>query len=290
MRGRQTLMALLAAAALMVGCFVDSTEPGHVVDLRLSLNAPGSSVVATGATFSPWDSEGVFQLEKWSKYVRVAVEHRDGYELEPLQDARQGGQASDACALCYPGSWPSPTKGIGAGEGEYGEVDVELKLPAGDNRRLRALAYLVETGKSRVLVYMEDTVKTSAGKTVKTMDLIAGSELDLRVSMTLHPAGKVNATIRCGASGADNYVPYRLALRDARAQVMYPFQALTRSTDSYTTEITGVPVGRPHYTVIQLKHVTDGSLLKTVVVKKPSFAVTIPNDTLAVNLDIACKF
>ena len=288
MRGRQTHLALLAVAALMGGCFVDSSDPGYLVELRLSLNAPGSSVMATGATFSPWDSEGVFQLEKWSKYVRVAVEHKDGYELEPLQDARQGGQASDACPLCYPGSWPSPAKGIGAGEGEYGEVEVELKLPAGDNRRLRALAYLVETGKLRV--YKEDTVKTSAGKKVESMDLTAGSELDLRVSMTGHPAGKVNATFRCSTTSTDDYVPYRLALRDAWAQVQYPFQVLTEGTDSYTAEVTGVPVGRPHYTVVQLKHPTDERKLKTVVVKKPSFTVSMANDTQVVNLDIPCNF
>ena len=253
----------------------------------MSLQAPGTSL-ATSPTFNPWDSEGVFLLEKWSKYVRVAVEHADGYELEPIQETKK---ANDPCKLCYPGSWPSPTRGIGAGEGQYGEVEVELRLPAGDNRRLRALAFLVETGGTRVLVYKEDTIKTGAGEAVQTMDLTAGAELDLRVSMTSHPAGTVAANIRCNAtSGAEEYVPTKLALRDARALVQYPFQALTRNAHDHTAAVIGVPVGRPHYTVVQLQHATDATRLKTVVIKKPSFAVSTANDTQAVTLDIPCKY
>ena len=285
--GKHYTCSLLAAAALMGGCFVDSTDPLDVVELSLSLNTPGTGMLATSPTFTPWDSEGVFLLEKWSKYVRVAVEHKDGYELEPIQEPKK---ANNACALCYPGSWPSPDKGIGEGEGEYGEVEVALKLPAGDNRRLRALAYLVEPGKPRVVVYKEDTVKTSAGKKVESMDLTAGTELDLRVSMTRHPAGTASVTVRCKVgAGTDTYTPVGLALRDARAQVQYPFVALTKGTDSYTAVISGVPVGRPHYTLIKLEHVTDGSKVQTVTIKKPSFTVEIDNDTLAVNLDISCQ-
>ncbi len=283
------LLPLTLSAALLAGCFVDSTEPEEVVQLTLSLGAPGTSLAAS-PTFNPWDKEGVFQLEKWSKYVRVAFEHKDGYELEPIQPPKK---ADDPCALCYPASWPSPALGIGAGEGEYGEVEVDLKLPAGNNRRLRALAYLVETGRSRVLVYREDTVKTAAGKKVQTMDLTAGAQLDLRVSMTMHPAGKVAATLRCtAATGAKEYAPARIALRDARAQVQYPFVKLTQATGeiSYTVEIPGVPTLRPHYAVVELRQIEDTSKTRTLVIKKPSFTLSIPNDTLAVNLDIPCKF
>lgn len=287
MRGKHQLLSLLAASALLGGCFVDSTDPVDVVELSLSLNPPGTGMVATGSTFNPWDSQGVFLLEKWSKYVRVSVEHEDGYELPPIQEPSK---KSGSCALCYPASWPSPAAGIGSGEGEFGEVDVALRLPAGNKRRLRALAYLVETGKSRVLVYKEDTVKTKAGKTVQTMDLTAGTELDLRVSMTMHPAGKAAVTVRCKAgAGADNYAPTSLAVRDARAQVQHPFLALTKSTGSYSAVVSGVPVGRPHYTLIKLKHVSDTSKELTVTVMKPSFSVAIANDTLAVNLDISCQ-
>lgn len=287
--GARRLVIFVLAAALLAGCFVDSTEPEEIVQVTLSLGAPGTSL-ATSPTFNPWDKEGVFQLDKWSKYVRVAFEHKDGYELEPIQPPKK---ANDPCALCYPASWPSPTLGIGEGEGEYGEVQVTMKLPAGNNRRLRALAYLVETGKSRVLVYREDTVKTAAGKKVQTMNLTAGAQLDLRVSMTLHDAGKVAATVRCtAATGARSYAPARIALRDARAHVQYPFQKLTQATGdtSYTVEVTGVPTARPHYVVIELRGTSDTTKTRTLVVKKPSFAVNTPNDTLAVNLDIPCQF
>ena len=51
-----------------------------------------------------------------------------------------------------------------------------------------------------------------------------------------------------------------------------------------------MPVGRPHYTVIQLKHVSDATKVKTIVVKKPSFTVNLVNDTQYVTLDIPCMY
>lgn len=275
----------LGLAMALGACFVDSVDPREVVQVNLALQLPGPRTVAPGGSFSPWDSSNIFWLDRWSKYVRVALVDRDDLEVPALNVLPSG----SSCTACYPASWPSPARDVVVREGELGQLEVELIVEAKDELRLRVLGYHVEPSTRRVVVYREGSVQ-SGGTPIKSLNLRAGTQTDLDVIMQLHPSGTVDATIRCKDSAGDTHVPMSLALRDARSQVLYPFQPLTQSINAFKGKIYGVPVGRPHYTHVLLQHLTDSSQRKTIVVTKPNFTLTTPNDTQLVNIDIPCKF
>jgi len=82
---RLALLALLLP--LLGGCLVSPLPDED--ELRIELALPPSGVRSPEATFTPWDSQGLFHLEKFPKLVRVAVESQD-YELRT-------------------GTWPGPS-------------------------------------------------------------------------------------------------------------------------------------------------------------------------------------
>ena len=251
------LLLLAPLAALAAGCFV-SPLPEETLSLRLEL--PPSGERQASATFSPWDPQGLFHMEKFPKLVRVAVESQD-YELKT-------------------GTWPDPALGIGAGEGEDGSVGVELSVPAGSDRRLRALGYLLD-GTGAVRVYREATPLT--------LSLIAGKQAEATLPMVVHPSGSVALTVRCETGNQEPWQPIEVSLVDAKAFVMHTPRRLGLDTTGALKVTIAVPIGRPHWTRVTLKNASLEQL--TVLdVRKPTYSVTTEGETAAVDLPIPCTF
>jgi hypothetical protein len=255
------LPALLLAALLALpgqGCFISPSDDGELARIALSLDMPAAGALAAGQTSSPFDNQDLFHLDVFPKFVRVAVEVED-YELTS-------------------GTWPDPERG-GVGEGDEGEVDVALQVPAGEGRRITVLAYIHEL--ERVIPYRQQKPAT--------VDLVAGTTTDLTLEMVRHETGKVAASVRCQQGNTGLWQPERISIVDARAMVVFPKEKL--ETDIYTqalkTEVAGVPVNRAFWARIYLKHLVTGET-DFMDVRLPTFQVKTANDTSPVNLSIPC--
>jgi hypothetical protein len=257
---RLTLITLLLALA--PACFVDPYPDDKLVPVSLSLGlASGSSILGANPTNSPFDQQDLFHLESFPKFVRVGVE-LDDYELTS-------------------GSWPDPDKGVGQGESASGEVQVELLVPAGPGRTVKALGYLLEQG--QVKVYRQASTKT--------LDLAAGRTTDLSIYLVLHDAGTLDVSVRCQQGNSGKWQPQQISIVDARAQVVFP--AVNLSLDPFTyalsAEIPGVPTGRPFWVRVFLKQSSSsGGQIKFLDQRIPTFEVSSPNATTPVNLSIPC--
>jgi hypothetical protein len=250
-------LALVGLAALaLAGCLVSPLPEEEALELRLEL--PASGVRTPSAAFSPWDLQGLFHLEKFPKLVRVAVESQD-YELTN-------------------GTWPDPSRGIGEGEGADGAVTVELSVPAGSGRRLRALGYLVDA---------EGEVKVYRELAPLTLSLVAGKVSEATLPMTAHPRGQVAFTVRCETGNQDPFQPFEVALVDAKALVMHPARRLAVDEVGALKVTIPAPVGRPHWTRITLRNASLGQFM-ALDVRKPTYVVASEGETAVVDLVVPC--
>jgi hypothetical protein len=252
--------AILSLLAL-VGCFVNPTDE-ETAQVTFSVAAPAASVSskvqAQGSKY--WDALGLFYLYKFPKYVRVAVEHADGYELAS-------------------GTWPDPEQGIGTfGEGDQGEVEVNMEVPVGNGRRLRVIGFVQDM--DQVLVFGEEREQR--------LDLAPGQSLDLNIDTALLPTGRADITIRCDQGNTGAFQPHRVFLIDIRAAVVFPPVELGQDdvTQSLKAEIP-VPVGRYFWPRIIIKNAMTGQE-QSVEVRNPTFRVTAPDETKAVSYVIPC--
>lgn len=257
MRSLAALIALLSG-----GCFVNPVE--ETARMTLSVGVPpapsvSSKVQAQASKY--WDTLGLFYLFRFPKYVRVAVEHADGYELAS-------------------GTWPDPERGVGtSGEGPQGEVEVTMQVPVGNGRRLRVLGYVQDL--DQVLVYGEAREQW--------LDLAAGQSLDLTIDTAPLPTGRVDLTVRCDQGNTGPYQPDRVLLVDVRAAVIFPAVELEpdQVTQSLKAELSGLPVGRYFWPRIIIRNTITGQE-QSVEVRNPTFRVTAPDETKAVSYVIPC--
>jgi hypothetical protein len=211
-----------------------------------------------GETYTPWNRRGLFELEKFPKLVRVAVEVQD-YELTSA-------------------TWPDPDRGIGSGEGAGGEVQIELRVPAGTGRRVRGLGFV--TDGARVQTYQEQAPLS--------LDLVAGKPADLTLPLVPHEAGAAEVTVRCETGNQGPWLPIQIAPVDAKALVLYPPRNLTADANqALQVLLEGMPVGRPHQTRIVLRNRTSGKLGELYLLK-PTFTVMQSKEKLAATLVVPC--
>jgi hypothetical protein len=261
LRPESTAALLLALACS--SCLVTPVSEEATIALSTSLPLlPADarpSAPLRNETFNPWDRYGYFQLSLFPKLVRVAVESSD-YELAS-------------------GTWPNPEQGIGAGEGPGGEVSVELRVPAGADRRVRALGFIADpTG---VLVYEEQAAPS--------LTLVAGMTTDLTLPMVRGAWGRVVASARCEAGDAGPWDPVAVSLVDAKAFVIHPSQALRvdPSTQTLGVEIASVPVGRYHWPRTILQHRQSGEV-KVIDLRQLTFLVKTQDERSLVNIVLPC--
>jgi hypothetical protein len=253
--------ALLGALAAPAACFVAPVaEPAPGV-LRLAVELPVGAprVAAASAQPNPWDGQGLFQLRVFPKYVRVAVE-LDDYELASA-------------------SWPDRERGA-PDETSDGAVSVELKVPAGENRRLHLLAFVAPAA-APLVAYAE--------RAPLPLSLAAGEVTELILEAAPHDTGEIEATVRCKQGNVSSWEPSALEAVDARALVVHPPVPLApgASTSALGCHLPAVPVGRPHWARIRLRNkATDEQAF--VDVRQPTFAVAAPGERAAINLAIPC--
>jgi hypothetical protein len=252
------LVAALPLALLAAGCLVSPLEETELLRLRLELPPAGER--AATASFSPWDPQGLFHLDRFPKLVRVAVESQD-YELRT-------------------GTWPDPQLGIGAGEAADGAVGVELLVPAGSGRRLRALGYLLGLD-GEVHVYREEAPLA--------LSLVAGQASEATLPMAGHPGGLVELTVRCETGTQEAWQPFEVSLVDAKALVIHPARQLLADGNGALKVTIAAPVGRPHWTRLTLRNTSLGQLT-TLDVRKPTYVVGVAGETAVVDLPIPCAF
>ena len=181
-------LLLVVQGGLFGGCFVGTTD-AEATRLTFSVGPLGDSAAASrqqAREAGYWDPLGLFHLYRFPKYVRVAVEHPDGYELAS-------------------GTWPDPVEGVGGSEeGAAGEVEVSMDVPSGNGRRLRVLGFVHDL--DRVRVYGEDDEYA--------LDLVPGQNLDLEVGTALLEVGRVELTVRCKDGTVGVLAPHRIHLVD----------------------------------------------------------------------------
>ncbi len=252
-------MRVLAALCVLCasGCFVSPFEE-EILSLRLEL-PPGAQRTASAA-FSPWDLQGLFHLEKFPKLVRVAVESQD-YELKT-------------------GTWPDPARGIGAGEAEDGAVQLELSVPAGSGRRLRALGYLVDAA-GAVKVYREQAPLP--------LTLVPGTQSEATLPLVSHPSGQVELTVRCETGNQGPWLPFEVSLVDAKALVMHAPRRLELDATGALKVTIAAPVGRPHWTRVALRNASLAQLAY-LDVRKPTYVVAAEGEKAVVDLPVSCAF
>lgn len=248
--------ALLLLSHLVAGCFV---EPLPEEPSRLFLQVDSLPAARRAAsTFNPWDAQGLFHLEKWPKLVKAIVEAQD-FTLAS-------------------GTWPDPQRGVGLGESDTGEVSVELEVPAGAGRRLRALAFVVMSGD--VFVYREERPLE--------LDLVAGASSEARLRMVPHEAGQVELTVRCEQGNTGPWIPTEAALCDATGFVLTPPRPLKPTmVGSLTARFEKAPVGRPQWVRLT---VSNGQQYLIVDQRQPTFSVARPGESRYVEVVIPCNF
>ncbi|MFH1130164.1 MAG: hypothetical protein V1754_02440 [Pseudomonadota bacterium] len=247
---------LLLVCCCMFGCFVSPFPEDNSVQMVFSVGISGKQISAQTSA-DPWDSKGLFLLEKFPKYVRIAVEVED-YELEK-------------------GTWPDPKLGIGTGEGPNGEVEVQLTVPAGVGRRIRALGFLAES--NRVLVYKEARAKE--------MELVAGGTLDVAVDMVAYESGSVRIVVRCEEGKEGPWIPDRLSLIDLSAQVLHPALNFEGNGEgAYLLDISPFPVGRTYWARIYQK---NGKEERSEDLRETSLNMLIAGENKNVALTVPCN-
>jgi hypothetical protein len=249
--------SLLLTALALTGCLV---EPLADDSARISLAVGGLPSMTTIAdSASPWDAQGFFQLSKFPKLVRVAVETQD-FELKT-------------------GTWPDAEHGIGAGEGSTGEVTVELQVPAGAGRRLRALAFV--TAPQQVNVYQEQQAQP--------LDLIAGQTREIALPMVYRAPGSASISVRCATGDGGDWRPVEVSIVDARALVIHPSRPLVADLQgALTATIEGLPLARYHWVRTVVQNVTTVQR-KIVDFRSQTFTVASVEDRALVNLVIPCE-
>ncbi len=253
------LLAPLLLAPLLGGCLVEPLpEEAEVVRLQLGVELPPVGQRAAAETTGPWDQQGLFHLDRFPKLVRVSVESQD-YTLAT-------------------GTWPTPEKGIGAGESATGEVAVEIAVAAGAGRRLTALGYLA--GDGWVQVYREASPLS--------VDLVAGKTSDLKLDLFPHPAGSVEFSARCEEDSSWRLT--EVAAVDGRAFVIWPYQPLVDEDGSgvFRTTFHGLPTGRPYWARFRLQS-KDGSQTALMDLRKPTFSVTAAGEKGVAAVTIPCQ-
>jgi hypothetical protein len=241
---------------LIGGCFV---EPLAEEPSRLSLQVDSLPPARrAAATFSPWDAQGLFHLEKWPKLVKAIVEAQD-FTLAS-------------------GTWPDPPRGVGLGESDTGEVSIELEVSAGSGRRLRALGFVVMAGE--VFVYREE-------KPLE-LDLVAGASSEASLRMVPHETGQIELTVRCEQGNTGPWLPTEAALCDATAFVLTPPRPLKSTlVGSLTARFEQAPVGRPQWVRLT---VSNGQQYLIVDQRKPTFSVARAGESRYVEVVIPCVF
>lgn len=257
MSERRWLAVLVLALALPLGGCLIEPLPDEPVRLAFSVEVPPSGTRAVMDTFTPWDTQGYFQLAKFPKLVRVAVEVK---ELE-LKSA----------------TWPDAAHGIGAGESSNGEVGVELQVQAGTQRRLRALGWLVDGQIARAY---EETGTL-------TVDLVAGKTVAVDLPMIQRRTGVAAITVRCQAGNGGLWRPRGVALADARALVLFPEQPLVEDTSGALQVELDVPIVRYHWVRTILERI-DTKEIRYIDKRQQTF-VTSTTEKTPVNLTLPCE-
>jgi hypothetical protein len=247
----------LAAALALTGCLVEPlSDDGARISLAVGGLPPMTTLAASAP--SPWDSQGFFQLSTFPKLVRVAVEAQD-FELKT-------------------GTWPNVEHGIGVGEGPAGEVTVELQVPAGAGRRLRALAFV--TAPQQVVVYEEQQVQL--------LDLVAGQARDIVLPMVHRAPGSASIAVRCATGNQGPWQPSEVSVVDARALVIHPPRPVVADAQgALTAQIDGLPLARYHWVRTIVRHATTGQR-QVVDFRAQTFAVASAGDQALVSLIIPC--
>lgn len=261
MKTRGALLLFFAVTLPGAGCFVTPIDDADLVPLSLSLSMPRGKGVFP-ATGSPFDNLDQFHLELFPKYARVAVslEGQD-YELAS-------------------GTWPDPETGIGtAGEGAQGQVEVTVKVPAGEARVFSALGYIYEEGK--VIAYQEAEAKS--------VDLVAGQSTDVTLDMVQQESGAAEISVRCEYGNTGPWQPVSVSLIDAQAFVVFPPVRLDKDpiTEALSVQLGGIPLGRLFQTRVYVEKVVSSDT-KWADVRSPTFSVAEVSEIRAVNLTIPC--
>lgn len=250
------------------GCLVNSQyeDSQDQTSLTLSIAIPpgvGIKREALSAQFNPWDNTGLFHLEQCPKYVRIGIEL-------PGQDYEQSSA-----------TWPDPNKGIGSGEGPQGEVEVELQVPAGTDRRIRGLGFVVE--EEGVRVYQESSAPL--------IDLTAGSKSDINLLMVPAKTGTIEVTARCETGNMEIWAPFQVALVDERAQTIFPYNLLeSDSQGALKVKIPLIPLDRPYWVRVFLWNQSTGEIrFINWRGAQRSFVVENSTDIKPILIEVPCR-
>lgn len=249
----------LCVSLSSAGCLVQPVEYDEsLIPLSFSLAVPGEvSQVPKADAVSPWDTNGLFHLDMFSKLVRVALIAED-YELQNT-------------------TWPDPRGGMGVdGEGEEGEVFLEMQVPAGAQRQFAAVAFVVDPG--MVIVYQEESPVV--------VDLAVGGTHDLTINMTPVEKGSAEVTIRC-QSDISTMKPQAVALVDAKAQALFPTAALVENGGVYQTTIKSLPLNRAFWVRVT-RFNTQTQESDYIDVRAPLLKIGAPNEAAPFDVTIPC--